>query len=470
MAQTLPSQSADLALGQTLAQEADRPGGDERPMPVGIARYVRGRELGRGGMGRVLEAVDQQFNRSVAIKQIIVDQPAPSVVHRFATEAIVTGHLEHPGIPPVYERGVDETGRPFYAMRRVPGRSLSRLLAEAATREQRLALLPIVVRVAQTVGFAHASGVIHRDLKPDNILVGDHGETFVLDWGLARVRGAPTEDSAALPSEGGTVYGAVVGTPAYMAPEQAAGALDRIDERTDVFALGALLHHVLSGAPPYRAATIEELIAVAREGKPPELDRRELPRELVAICTRATAREPDARYRDANALANALEAFQARAVLARPSPVNRVVNITMAGTVALAVFGVVLTFLSSPSLGGAASPVWTCAGLTVFGCGISIADFATRGRHHLGALGIGFALATFFIAVLAMAMTASQLMSQLAGASLSAAQFDHSLAQGLVEPLSGLAIGSVLSAMQIALWAIARRRAAIHRDAAAAIE
>src|SRR5690242_20231407 len=146
MAQTLPSQSADLALGQTLAQEADRPGGDERPMPVGIARYVRGRELGRGGMGRVLEAVDQQFNRSVAIKQIIVDQPAPSVVHRFATEAIVTGHLEHPGIPPVYERGVDETGRPFYAMRRVPGRSLSRLLAEATTREQRLALLPIVVR------------------------------------------------------------------------------------------------------------------------------------------------------------------------------------------------------------------------------------------------------------------------------------------------------------------------------------
>ena len=463
MAETQPSQGADLALGHTLAQEADRPALVEQPLPVGIARYVRGRELGRGGMGRVVEAVDQQFNRSVAVKQIILDEPAPSVVRRFATEAIVTGYLEHPGIPPVYERGVDDAGRPFYAMRRVPGRPLTRLLADAQTREQRLALLPIIVRVAQTVGFAHAHGVIHRDLKPDNILVGDHGETFVLDWGLARVRGAPTEDTGTLPSEGGTVFGAVVGTPAYMAPEQAAGDLDRIDERTDVFALGAILHHVLSGEAPYRAPTVDALIAAAREGKPPPLDRRRLPRELVAICERATARDRTARYRDANELAAALEAFQARAVLAQPSAVNRVVNITMAGTILLALFGAVIAFLSAPALGGADSAVWACTGLTVLGCGTSIADFVTRGRHHLGALGIGFALATFFIGVMELAMSASVLFAGLSNSAPDASTYERALARGLVVPLTSLAIGATLAALQLALWAVARRRAAVAR-------
>ena len=192
----------------------------------------------------------------------------------------------------MYERGVDAQGAPFHAMRRVQGRTLAARLAEADTREKRLALLPLVTRVAQTIGFAHDQGVVHRDIKPDNILVGDHGEVVVLDWGLARVRGVPSEGagSSDLPASAShTVHGAVIGTPAYMAPEQASGDLDRIDERSDVFALGALLFHVLAGSAPYRGKTIDAILDEARAAKLPALPA-DAPPELAAIC-RAPRRE-----------------------------------------------------------------------------------------------------------------------------------------------------------------------------------
>ena len=321
LSQTLEASKPVPGLDETLLHEAAITDDEAaRGLPTGSARYAHGRELGRGGMGRVLEAVDLQFSRVVAIKEI-TGAPSPSTRRRFATEAIVTGHLEHPGIPSVYERGVDDKGVPFYAMRRVQGRTLSARLAEADTREKRLALLPLVTRVAQTIGFAHDRGVVHRDIKPDNILVGDHGEVVVLDWGLARVRGVPVESSGRsdLPaSQNHTLHGAVIGTPAYMAPEQATGDLDRIDERSDVFALGALLFHVLTGAAPYRGKTIDEILGAAREAKLPTIPAG-IPPDLVAICTRATARDPAERHKNAHELARELEAFEARAVLGRPS-------------------------------------------------------------------------------------------------------------------------------------------------------
>ena len=316
-------------------------------MPVGIARYVRGRELGRGGMGRVLEALDQQFNRSVAIKQIIVNQPAPSVVRRFANEAIVTGHLEHPGNPAGLRarRRAGSAGR-IYAMRRVPGRSLSRLLAEATTREQRLAFLPIVVRVAQTVGFAHASGVIHRDLKPDNILVGDLGETYVLDWGLARVRGAPTEEARALPSEGGDGLrrgGRHAGVHGPRAGRRRGRADRRAHRRV----------RARCAAPP-RAVGRATVPRRDRRGADRGRARGRAARGSTAASCRASwSRSARARRRASRRRATATRtrsrthsrrSRRARCS-ARPSPVNRVVNFTMAGTIALAVFGVVLTFL-----------------------------------------------------------------------------------------------------------------------------
>src|SRR5262249_33565544 len=158
-------------LGATLARRADAQQA-ERPAPVPStvdARYHLGRELGRGGMGRVVEAVDRQFDRVVAVKEMLGD-PTGNAHARFETEALVTGNLEHPGIPAVHERGHRPDGVAYYVMQRVAGRTLTEAIAAASTPAQRLALVPVVIKVAHTVGFAHARGVIHRDLKPANII------------------------------------------------------------------------------------------------------------------------------------------------------------------------------------------------------------------------------------------------------------------------------------------------------------
>src|SRR5882757_2805875 len=203
-------------------------------------RYQIINEHGRGGLGRVSRAHDLDLGRDVAIKELISRGNLSEV--RFLREALITARLEHPGIVPVHEAGRWPDGTPFYAMKLVAGRSLRELLAERRTVTERIGLLHHVIAVADAIAYAHGRNIIHRDLKPANVIVGDFGETIVIDWGLAKDLSA-AEDStsgggpfSATVDDGLTSTGSVLGTPAYMAPEQERG--ERVDQRADVFAIG----------------------------------------------------------------------------------------------------------------------------------------------------------------------------------------------------------------------------------------
>ena len=218
-------------------------------------------EIAKGGMGRVLDARDLRLGRAVAIKELLPRNR--DAARRFEREARITARLQHPAIIHVYEAGVWSGGEPFYAMPKVKGRSLDKVVAERRTLVERLGLLPNVIAVADALAYAHHENVIHRDLKPSNVLVGAFGETVVIDWGLAKDLGAPSDPTESLhlrlqraPAD--TNDGSVVGTPAYMPPEQAKGR--SVDQRADVYALGALLYHVLVGAPPYSGETSADVI------------------------------------------------------------------------------------------------------------------------------------------------------------------------------------------------------------------
>jgi serine/threonine protein kinase len=247
-------------------------------------------ELGRGGMGRVLRARDQRIGRPVAIKEVLA--PGGALAARFEREALITARLQHPAIVPVYECGRWPDGEPFYAMKLVAGRPLDEVIKGARDLAARAALLPSVVAVCEALAYAHDRKVIHRDLKPGNVLVGDFGETVVVDWGLAKDLGASDEEVATTSAGTAadmTTAGGAIGTPAYMAPEQAKGGA--IDERADVYALGALLYHLLAGDPPYAgSSSAKQVIDDVAAGKPPApLATRvpDAPRELIAIVERA---------------------------------------------------------------------------------------------------------------------------------------------------------------------------------------
>ena len=237
---------------------------DARALPVvATESYVRIDEYARGGLGRIIRARDQRTGRSVAIKEMLADNTDAGA--RFVREAMVTANLQHPAIVPVYEVGQWPDGKPFYAMKLVRGRALSDEIAAIADLDGRLGLLSHVAAVADALAYAHGERVIHRDLKPQNVLVGAFGETVVIDWGLAR--GLDEADSTAPPhfasaAHGQTHVGAILGTPSYMAPEQARG--ERADERTDVYAIGAILYHVLAGRPPHVAASSSTRVRSAR--------------------------------------------------------------------------------------------------------------------------------------------------------------------------------------------------------------
>jgi WD40 repeat protein len=276
---------------------------------VGDEAYARRGEIARGGLGRIVEATDKRLKRVVALKEL--RRHTPEAAARFVREALVTARLQHPGIVPIYEAGRWPDGEPFYAMKLVSGTSLADAITAGANLDERLALLPRVTAVADTIAYAHVQRVIHRDLKPHNVMCGDFGETVVIDWGLAKDLAAPEEPEAKAPSgqESGsdqTVEGTVMGTPAYMPPEQARG--EAVDERADVYAIGALLYHVLAGVAPYRASAEQGVLA----GPPPALETVVVgvPRDLVAIVTKAMAREPSARYPSAREMAEDLRRFQ----------------------------------------------------------------------------------------------------------------------------------------------------------------
>jgi len=315
--------------------------------------YTRGGEIARGGMGRIVAARDRHLDREVAIKELLSQHPQQEA--RFEREIRITAKLSHPSIINLQEAGRWPSGELFYSMRHVDGSPLTTIISATKTVEERVALLPHLIAVADAIAYAHSEGVIHRDIKPGNVLVGSFGETVVIDWGLAKTIGEPEPvDTAATAAtadaaSGGWVTdtleygeratpvgkveeppessagsrstepsddeltraGSVLGTPAYMSPEQGRG--EELDERTDVYAIGAMLYRVLTGKPPYGDSTsVEHLLSRLLSGPPnPIAEQVEgIPPDLVAIAEKAMAHDRNERYHTAGALAEELRRFQ----------------------------------------------------------------------------------------------------------------------------------------------------------------
>ncbi len=283
------------------------------------SRYTLGPLIGEGGMGEVFSAVDRRIGREVAVKRTRATNPTAEEHGRFVREALVQGRLEHPAVVPVHDLAVDPTGRPFFVMKRLSGTVMSDLLQrlragdepdEAATRRR---LLRAFADVCIAVEFAHQNGIIHRDLKPANIMLGDFGEVYVIDWGIARAVTEP-DDSGTPPSgqhdlklqTGDTRAGTVLGTPAYMSPEQLAG--DRAGPAADIYALGCILYEIAAGPPLHaRVRTVGQ--ALMPIDAKPSSRRPDSPPELDTICERACAVEAGARFASARALGNAVQAY-----------------------------------------------------------------------------------------------------------------------------------------------------------------
>jgi serine/threonine-protein kinase len=303
----------------------------KRPSSAGSGmRYRTLRPHVEGGLGRVMVARDEELHREVALKEIkekyADDQECRN---RFVMEAEITGGLEHPGIVPVYGLGQYPDGRPFYAMRMIKGESLrtaidryheepARLRNPGERRVTFRQLLARFIKVCEAVAYAHSRGVLHRDIKPDNIMLGKYGETLVVDWGLAKPvgRGRTAQDIGEVtnrpPSSdnvSATQMGDFVGTPAYMSPEQAEGQLDHLGPRSDVYSLGATLYTLLTGEAPIKGSSMHEIVSKVKSGRIrlPRQVNRETPPGLEAICLKALAVLPEDRYATALELAADIE-------------------------------------------------------------------------------------------------------------------------------------------------------------------
>jgi len=281
-------------------------------------RYRMGELLGRGGMGEVVLATDEQLGREVAIKRIRAEYSSGELLSRFLREARVQGRLQHPAIVPVHDLAFDKEGRPYFVMKRLSGTTLADLLRSSSTEDAaaRLRLLRAFIDVCMAIEFAHASGIVHRDLKPANIILGDFGEVYVLDWGVARAitdgddtgtTNLRVSNELDLKLDGGeTQAGTVLGTPAYMAPEQATG--ERAGPAADIYALGCILFEIVAGRPLHEGRRSLATLATPIDANPSRLRPDSAP-ELDAVCTRATKLDPGERFPTARALADAVQAF-----------------------------------------------------------------------------------------------------------------------------------------------------------------
>jgi len=294
------------------------------PRPESIGDYRLLSELGRGGMGVVYRAHQDTLGRDVAIKMILRgDWASPIDVARFQSEAESAAKLEHPNIVPIYEVG-EHDGLPFFSMRLIDGDTLSARIAAGplSSREAAAVLLP----VCRAIASAHGEGILHRDLKPSNILVDTEGTPYITDFGLAKR--IPTDTDATAPVTL-TGSGAVIGTPGYMAPEQAAGQRSRIEERTDVYSLGAILYALLTGQAPFQGATpVETMIQVLEQDPvPPRLVHADTDSDLEMIALKCLQKPIDLRYESASALANDLQAYlNNEPVSARSSQFSQVLS------------------------------------------------------------------------------------------------------------------------------------------------
>jgi formylglycine-generating enzyme required for sulfatase activity len=326
-----------VAVASTVHQDTPPPPpqpSDRPASPTRLGRFDVAGEVDRGGMGAVLRAYDAELRREVAVK-VLLDEHAhrPEMRSRFMEEAQIAGQLQHPGVVPVYEMGRLDQGQPYFAMKLVKGQTLADLLARRADPAADLPrFVGILEQVCQAVAYAHSKRVIHRDLKPGNVMVGAFGEVLVMDWGLAKV----LADAPAPPPEvadhlaasvvrtrrtdpdagegGQTAVGSVLGTPPYMPPEQAAGAVDQLDQRSDVFALGAILCEILTGRPPYVAEDSWQVLYMAglaeQAGARARLDACGADAELVALAKDCLAPRKDDRPANAGEVARRLADYQ----------------------------------------------------------------------------------------------------------------------------------------------------------------
>ena len=339
--------------GETLGSDQSYGSGfDSAPGPAAAATsraetYIDEGPLGSGAMGLVRRVRDPSLNRSMAMKVMRPEMmDNAQAVNRFIEEAQTTAQLQHPGILPIFEIGVDPEGRTYFTMQEVTGGTLKDVIADlhsaaAPGRWRRTArgwtfrrVITAFRQACDAVAYAHSRGVIHRDLKPANIMVGRHGEVIVLDWGLSKVLGVALADSGegaeiAVRQSRATRDGTIAGTPIYMPLEQASGNIGEIDQRADVYALGAVLYEILTGNPPYDAPTGREVIDMIVAGPPPEVPVRELEPasigrgrtaspgftagpvapDLARVCNQAMAREKNDRFSDARALAEEVGAW-----------------------------------------------------------------------------------------------------------------------------------------------------------------
>ncbi|MCA9059915.1 MAG: serine/threonine protein kinase [Planctomycetaceae bacterium] len=310
---------------------------DDSSLLSGADRYETMEEIGRGGWGVVVRARDRQLSREVAVKKLnqsgITD---PETARRFLHEASITGQLQHPGIVPVYERGVSrDDQQPFYAMKLLEGNTLREVIRDyhqqatgTARREQFHVLLNTFVDICNAVAYAHGRGIIHRDLKPSNIVIGRFGETVVVDWGLAKDLTVKSSDVPSVHEDAtlqagravaaaqfnptkpdttseGTQHGSVIGTPAFMSPEQARGENSAVDTRSDIYSLGSILYVILTGRPPFHASDISATLQLVAAGNylHPTKVCRGIPAALSSICNKAMAHAQVDRYQHASDLA-----------------------------------------------------------------------------------------------------------------------------------------------------------------------
>ena len=259
------------------------------------------RPLGQGGMATVYLALDSELNREVAVKVLDLPDEAHGLATRMRREAAIVARLEHPGIVPIHDVGVLPDERVFYVMKYVRGDRLDSYIRKTLPERLR-----VFQKICEAVAFAHSEGVIHRDLKPENIMVGAFGEVLVMDWGLAKVLREPESEARpdsvfqATKETPSTGHGTILGTPSYMAPEQASGEIEKLNERTDVYSLGAILYFLLTGISPSQDASAFE---------PPRKRNPKIARAIEAVCLHAMAPQQSLRYPNAMALSGDIARF-----------------------------------------------------------------------------------------------------------------------------------------------------------------